>query len=159
MPTPARTALNNQIIPDFAKQFNSGEILFVGKDTKWDYSKWFPKCNYQTLDINPKIKPDIVANIEDCELDSNSFDGVIMTGVYEFLEHPWLAKEEIYRILKPGGKALICVPGISYYKDKNKTLCLIKAIGYAFPFKIININITYYRDSTPYYIHIYAEKA
>ncbi len=159
MPTPARTALNNQIIPDFAKQFNSGEILFVGKDTKWDYSHLFPKCNYRTLDINPQIEPDIVANIESSGLPPNSFDGIIMTGMYEYLKNLVKAIDEIYRILKPGGKALICVPGRSYYKDRNKTLSLNQAIEYLLPFKIISINITYYRDSTPYYIHIYAEKA
>ena len=158
MPTPARIALNNQIIPDFAKQFNSGEILFVGKDTKWDYSNLFPNCNYRTLDINPVIKPDIVADIEDCKLESNSFDGVIMTGVYEFLNHPWLAINEIHRILKPKGKILICMPGKSYYKNSNKTLSLSQAINYIFPFRIDRINITYYKNNIPYYIHIYAEK-
>ena len=158
MPTPARTALNNQIIPDFAKQFKSGEILFVGKDRKWDYSHLFPSCSYKTLDIDPKIKPDIVADIEDSKLPDDSFDGVIMTGVWEYLKNSWLVIEEIYRILKPKGKVLICFPGSSYYEDKSKTLSLNGAIDKLFLFKITRINITYYKSSVPYYIYIYAEK-
>ena len=67
----------------------SGSYQFFGQGNKW-----------KTMDINPKWKPDITADICDSGLEDESFDMVIMT---QTLEHIWDYKKalsEIYRITK-----------------------------------------------------------
>ena len=67
----------------------SGSYKFFGQGNKWT-----------TMDINPKWKPDIVADICNSGISDNSFDLVIMT---QTLEHIWDYKKalsEIYRITK-----------------------------------------------------------
>jgi SAM-dependent methyltransferase len=67
----------------------SGSYRFFGKGNKW-----------KTLDIDPKWEPDIVADICDSGLESNSFDLVIMT---QTIEHIWdfrKALSEIHRLTR-----------------------------------------------------------
>jgi len=67
----------------------SGSYRFFGKGNEW-----------QTLDKNSKWSPDIVADICNSGLPSNSFDLVIIT---QSLEHIWdykAALSELYRITK-----------------------------------------------------------
>lgn len=67
----------------------SGSYKFFGQGNKWT-----------TLDINPRWKPDIVADITQSNLPDNEYDLVIMT---QSLEHIWdyrKALSEIYRITK-----------------------------------------------------------
>src|SRR4051812_38551451 len=46
-----------------------------------------------------------------------SFDSVICIEVFEYLDNYQLAINEIYRLLRPGGKAFISVPFM--YRDHN----------------------------------------
>lgn len=156
MPSPARKAINN-LIPKFAKNFKQGNILFVGVDRVYDYAHVFKGCNYQTLDINPETRPDIVADIQDSKLPANSFDGIIMVGVYEYLPKPRRAFEEIARILKPTGKALICVPSVGYYPEPRKVVTLPEIASKIYPLKMDWGEITLYRG-IPNYLNIIATK-
>lgn len=66
-----------------------------------------------TADINPANGPDIVLDI--CENNSDKiadgcYDVVICTEVLEHTQRPWDAANEIHRILRPGGIALVTTP-------------------------------------------------
>lgn len=66
-----------------------------------------------TADINPANGLDFVLDI--CENNSDkinegSFDVVICTEVLEHTTRPWDAANEIYRILRPGGVAIVTTP-------------------------------------------------
>lgn len=62
------------------------------------------------MDINPKYNPDILANAHNLPISNESADGVICKSVLEHVENPFKVVEEIYRILKPGGKCFVYVP-------------------------------------------------
>ena len=152
--SPARKKIN-QIIPEFAKTVRD-RVLFVGVHPKIDYSSYFKY--FQTIDINPETDPDIIGDIQHCPgIGDKTYDAVIMIGVYEFLERPFLAFTEIHRILKNSGKALICLPGPAYYPDKPTVLPTIAPIVIR-PLIMESMEITYYKNNEPYYLHIIARK-
>ena len=115
-----RKALNTYIIPRFSGLFKNGDrILNIGRHLIWDYGLFFnnPKlmCYYQNLDSDVKNigSGDIHGNIESCPvIEGGSYHGIMMIGVFEFIDKHESAFEEIYRILKSDGKLLVAFPGI-----------------------------------------------
>lgn len=51
-----------------------------------------------------------IVDITDIQFEDNRFDRIICSHVLEHIEDDTKAMSELYRILKPGGKALIAVP-------------------------------------------------
>jgi ubiquinone/menaquinone biosynthesis C-methylase UbiE len=79
------------------------------------YKEYFLNCEYKTVDVNPDCHPDILATAQNLPIPDNSADGVICKSVLEHVENPFKAVDEIYRILKPGGKCFIYVPFLHPY--------------------------------------------
>lgn len=52
-------------------------------------------------------------------IEDNSFDTVVSFQVIEHIENDRLFLEEIYRVLKPGGKAIISTPNINHTLSRN----------------------------------------
>jgi SAM-dependent methyltransferase len=73
------------------------------------------KLDYKILDVVPDYHPDIVGDIHDLPLPDNSEDAIICVAVLEHVKDPFQASREIYRVLKPGGYALVYVPFLYYY--------------------------------------------
>lgn len=66
---------------------------------------------YETLDFLPRLNPTYVADIQDAKIvPSVYFDIVICTQTLEHVYNPKKAVKEIFRILKPGGYAIIDSP-------------------------------------------------
>ena len=66
---------------------------------KLDYAqRHYPFCRYQR------------GNIQDLEFDSNTFDFVLSTEVFEHLPDPVKALEELERVAKPSAHLIISVP-------------------------------------------------
>jgi len=163
-----RIFLNKELLPRFAYGCPDGsEILFVGCHPYWDYSPFFNHpgklCNYRTLDKHPgggnQPKPDFNLSIEDCHtIEDNTFDGIIMIGVYEFLDHPEKAFSEINRILKPGGRALISVPGKGYYPDGKRSVHPWQVWEKFSPLTIQEVYVTHEKGKEPTAIHVICQK-
>ena len=152
--TTARKYINEVLMPDFAKRVK-GRILFVGVYAKIDYSVYFKGCEFLTLDNNKDTKPDILMDIQQCKIPAETFDAIIMIGVYESLLFSDAAFREINRMLKKGGLALISVPGKSYFDDK-RAIEPWEAWEVMKPLKIIEMRLVY--KEKPYYINVIAEK-
>jgi SAM-dependent methyltransferase len=63
------------------------------------------------VDINECYTPEVVADI--CNMpafQSNSIDGIICASILEHVYNPFEAAEELFRVLKPGGKMFVYVP-------------------------------------------------
>lgn len=126
--TEGRRFINTSLLPRLASQLAEGaDVLFVGIDSAWDYKNlfWNPSklCNFKTMDKNESFEPDIVGDISNCpDVGNDSFDLVILIGVYEFINNKKAMFKEIHRILKPQGKALLSLPGRGYYPDPNNSV-------------------------------------
>lgn len=62
------------------------------------------------LNPNPAANPDVVGYAETLPFESNEFNNALLVEVLEHLEHPELAMEELGRVLKPRGQAVISMP-------------------------------------------------
>ncbi|MFH1744873.1 MAG: methyltransferase domain-containing protein [bacterium] len=88
------------------------------KSREW-LSQYIKKVDYKILDIVSDYHPDIVGDIHNLPFSDNSCDAIICIAVLEHVEDPIRASEEIFRVLKPGGRAYIYVPFLFYYHAKK----------------------------------------
>jgi SAM-dependent methyltransferase len=73
------------------------------------------KVDYKILDPVPDYEPHIVGDIHDLPLGDHSQDAIICIAVLEHVENPFVAVQEIHRVLKKGGCVFIYVPFLYYY--------------------------------------------
>ncbi len=102
---------------EFLKKYSSNlKTLEIGAKSK-DNKKYFN--NLTVLNIDPGKEVDIVANAENLEevIKSDSFDVVLCFSVLEHTKYPVKIVENIFRILKKGGKVLVSVPFIMSLHD------------------------------------------
>lgn len=73
--------------------------------------------DYTTTDLNSPIA-DVKADICNLPFDDNSFNFIICNHVLEHIPDDLKAMKELYRVLAPGGTAILQVP---YDRDRNTT--------------------------------------
>lgn len=71
--------------------------------------------NKKTLERNDTIKNKIHGSVEAIPFPDEFFDVVVSAWVLEHLEFPRRAFEEMYRVLKPGGKVIFLTPNAWNY--------------------------------------------
>lgn len=98
------------------------KVLHVGCGTS-PLPAWLADCEEVRLDIEPEVRPDIVASMLDMG-DIGGFDAVYSS---HSLEHVYphevpVALAEMYRVLKPGGLAIVVVPNLDGVKPDDEVL-------------------------------------
>lgn len=117
--TKGREYMNTKIIPHFASFFKDGDkVINIGQHIFWDYSMVFNnmllRCDYLTTDTDPtQGEPDIIDDITQSKLESDSADGMMLVGMSDVVAQFDKALSEIYRILKPGGRLLVSFHGVT----------------------------------------------
>ena len=113
---------NKELLQDGAKILHfAPQMLFKELFTSND-------VEYHAVDKNPGLYTyaDEIIDIQDIPYDECYFDLIICSHVLEHVPDDMNALRELYRVLKPGGTALILVPmnGVSYNLpyDELKTL-------------------------------------
>lgn len=91
-----------------------------GKGNRFDPKRsWLARfvrnTDYKVMDPVPDFNPEIVGDIHAIPLPDNSIDGLFCLAVLEHVENPFKAVDEMYRVMKLGGKALVYVPFLYYY--------------------------------------------
>lgn len=74
---------------------------------------------YITVDIDPSTKPDVVGDAHALPFEDGSVDAILHNSVLEHLHSPWIAAQEFYRVLRPGGLMLALVPFVYPYHAKK----------------------------------------
>lgn len=101
-----------EFVKDSLSDRHYGVVVDVGVG-KAPYRSLIKCDKYISVDIERRGNPEnlILADInESLPLQSNSVDLVIMTEVLEHLRNPGIATEEIFRVLRPGGRAIMTTP-------------------------------------------------
>lgn len=105
---PDRHLLRQQIAQ--AGKYINGRTLDIGAGERNRYGDLFLTTEYVTMDIAEGPNVSIVGSIERIPSPDESYDSIVCTQVLEHVPHPWVAVREMYRVLKPGGHALITAP-------------------------------------------------
>ncbi|MEO8631618.1 MAG: class I SAM-dependent methyltransferase [Betaproteobacteria bacterium] len=71
----------------------------------------------------------------------DSFDSALCTAVLEHLEEPETAIRECYRVLKPGGAAIYCVPFIWHLHEEPRDFYRYSKYGLRYLFEKANFEI------------------
>lgn len=100
------------------------KVLDVGggeRFQKWlkEYEHLFINSNYQTFDYDLKSGADIIGDIHKMPIESDAVDAIICHSVLEHVKDPIRAVDELYRILRPGGKIFVHVPSIYPYHARK----------------------------------------
>lgn len=98
------------------------KVLHVGCGTS-PLPAWLADCEEVRLDIEPEVRPDIVASM----LDMGDIGGFDMVFSSHSLEHVYphevpVALSEMYRVLKPGGVVTVIVPNLDGVKPDDEVL-------------------------------------
>jgi len=71
------------------------------------------------LDVSPEVKPDILGDAHNVPLPNSCLDGVISISVLEHVKDPQQVINEIYRLLKVNGRALLYAPFLFPYHARE----------------------------------------
>lgn len=106
-----------KIFPAILEEHASGRLLDAGAGEMLYREMLENYCEkYESLDIEGDV--DHLEDLQDMSLESNQYDTVFCRNVLEHVEDPGKALEEVERILKPGGKAIISVPHLAYLHNE-----------------------------------------
>jgi SAM-dependent methyltransferase len=64
------------------------------------------------LDVNPRFATavDVIADVHHLPFADNTFDSIVSIAVLEHTRYSWEVAQEFYRVLKPGGTAVVAIP-------------------------------------------------
>ena len=89
--------------------------------------------NYEVTAVDPdekmlqlnKFSNKVIGSAEDLPFSDNSFDSVYCAFVWRNVDEPALGLNEIYRVLRPGGKFIL----LDMTRPKNKLLKFLHKVG------------------------------
>lgn len=119
-----RTLLKNNI-KKYAEKYFSGKLLDIGCGTKQYKEVAAPFVDEHIgVDYSETLhgleNVDIVATAYDIPVSDGSYDSILCTEVIEHLEEPEKAFDEFFRILRPGGYALVTNPFIWHLHEEPR---------------------------------------
>lgn len=98
-------------LKNFTNFFNDNlKVLHIAPEQPFIYR--FRKCknlNLQTADLLSPLS-DMHFDIMKIPLDDNLYDVILCNHVLEHVENDFIAMKELYRVMKPGGWAILQVP-------------------------------------------------
>lgn len=101
----------NDYIREISSERNLGDVLFVGSGGALDeLCRTFEHDSFVTIDIDPARNPDHVMDLTKLAFEEGRFDTVFALEVLEHVKEPGRAVEEISRVLRADGKAIISTP-------------------------------------------------
>lgn len=87
-------------------------VRFSDSDLMLDIGGGLPRVHplIKNLNLEPGDGVDIVGNVLDLPFESDSVGLVVCQEVLEHVSHPFLAMQEIHRVIRPGGVAFVQLP-------------------------------------------------
>ncbi len=105
-----------RFVESVASDLQEGSSILDAGAGESVYKKYFSHCDYKAIDLAVGESRwnyenlDYVGVLHDMPIEDESFDAVLCTQVLEHLEWPRESVQEMYRVLKTGGKLYMTVP-------------------------------------------------
>ena len=93
--------------PPLGPVYEFGSFKVPGQEDLADLRSLFPGFVYVGSDMRPGPGVDLLLNLEDIKLQSNSLGTVICIDTLEHVQDVKKAVDELHRVLKPGGLCII----------------------------------------------------
>jgi len=107
---PSQYAIDSFVRRSASKIKKGSKVLDAGAGP-CPYKKYFQHCDYESTDfIDNYGILDFVCSVDKIPRKNNSYDAILLTEVLEHVEYPQKVMDELYRILKRGGKLYFSVP-------------------------------------------------
>lgn len=87
----------------------TGTVLDAGCGGQ-GYRRYIPAERYVGMEYNRAVRPELLGDVQHLPFGDDTFDNVLCTEVLEHVPEPGHGMDELFRVLKPGGRALITVP-------------------------------------------------
>jgi len=106
----------NQFVQQVADSLDSDTLILDAGAGECAYRRLFDHCQYKSLDLAIGEEAwnyqdiDYVSPLHQMPIDDACFDAILCTEVLEHLEWPRESVQEMFRVLKPGGKLFLTVP-------------------------------------------------
>lgn len=84
----------------------------IRKRGQFDIERYDLRVVYANLSATKR--PDVQAEAEHVPFEDSCFDAVLCSELLEHVPNPLTVLNEVYRVLRPGGVLLICVPFLSH---------------------------------------------
>lgn len=115
------TSMVQRAMPDLGNQQRSTESLVrdyttsrtEGLNVGSKAVKFGP--NWINLDVVPGPGVDVVGDAHALPFPDARFDAVVLSAVLQYCRNPWRVIEEVRRVLRPGGVALVNAPFLQPY--------------------------------------------
>lgn len=100
----------------YALKYVKGDALDLGAGTaKYRDIIKAKATSYVTYDLMPGPHIDVVGDLLHTGFESDKFDTIFSTQVFEHIPKPWHAARELYRITKPRGVCVVTAPFLQPY--------------------------------------------
>jgi SAM-dependent methyltransferase len=108
-----------RVFKDLLADYSRGELLDAGAGNLLYRNLLEDYCDsYEALDINDAPNIEYVQDLQNTDLDSDSYDTVFCRNVLEHLQKPRSAMSEISRLLRDDGTAIVSVPHLAYLHNE-----------------------------------------
>lgn len=107
---PALRAIYGHYYREIAANCRSGRTLEIGGGIG-NFKEFMP--NVVSSDIQAASTLDVVADAQSLPFGKSSFDNIVMFDVLHHLEQPMMFLTEADRVLRPGGRVVVCEPAIT----------------------------------------------
>ncbi len=87
-----------------------GSYRVPGQEELADIREYFAGLEFIGCDLRPGTGVDLVDDMEHSHFPAASVGTVVCLETLEHVRQPWLALQEAYRILKPGGALIVSIP-------------------------------------------------
>lgn len=98
----------------FAESLPAGVLVLDAGAGDAPYKPLFAHARYESADFEKIDKPygqtTYVCDLRDIPVEDNRFDAIVFNQVMEHVPEPALVVQELYRVLKPGGRMIYSAP-------------------------------------------------
>lgn len=116
---PLTTWINDDLFEELNQCASEMIIVNLGSGLGLFDKKINPHVRLINLDVEFSDRAHLLADAHFLPFADESVDGIFSNAVLEHVQRPWIVAEEIFRVLKPGGRVFINVPFLNIIHDDH----------------------------------------